>query len=383
MAFLFDCYPRSWTSREDQHLSVCQALLRRGIQPLVVLSEVADDVRQIYQRAGVAIEVVNYGEGIIRYYRRLAKIFQQYHIQSVDIEFFSYFQAVPWLARLNGIKDIVFTESLSGAMRAGSWKAVLLRFRARLMTAPVKRFVASSDFIRVELIRRGLDASRISVVHKGIIPQRYVTNPANRTQLVGRYAIRPDEIILGSVTIMRPFKLPEVILQACSSLARRNVPFRLFMVGGGEMQAAMEDLSRRLGIADRVHWLGYVNCPKEEMRGWDVFLLASEGEAFGFVLLEAMSCGIPVVGAASGAIPEIVAHGRTGLLCPVRDAEQMALAIESLANDETRRTTMSIQAVARVQQSFTLDLAVRRTLGVYDAMWEIDRGANRTIVPAN
>jgi L-malate glycosyltransferase len=249
--------------------------------------------------------------------------------------------------------------------------------RAALVTGPVTRFVAISDFVRQQMLLLGLEDTRISVVHKGIDLQRYLPDAEARGRLVDRNGGRPDEIILGTVTIMRRFKHPEVILEACTLLQKLNVPFRLFVAGGGELGQEMEALAVRLGIADQVHWLGYVDRPEDFMRGWDVFLLASEGEAFGFVLVEAMSCGVPVVAAASGAIPEIVDHGRTGFVTPVLDAGAMAEAIRTLAQDESRRREMAAACSVRVRDHFSVNSAVQKTLGVYESMWRGAKPATR------
>lgn len=377
MALLLDCRPLSWTSREDMHIAVCRALLKRAVQPVLVFSEIPEAIRRTYEDAGVIVEEVNYRHGAAQYFRRMRTIFRMYRVDTVDIEFFSYFDPIAWMARLNGVRNIVFTESNSGVMRARSWKAAFLRLRAALVTAPVSRFVAISDFVRRQMLLLGLDDSRISVVHKGIDLQRYLPDVEARDRLMAQYGGRPNEIILGTVTIMRRFKHPEVILEACALLQKRNVPFRLFVAGGGELGPEMEALAGRLGIADRVHWLGYVDRPEYVMRGWDVFLLASEGEAFGFVLVEAMCCGVPVVASASGAIPEIVEDGRTGLVTPILDAGAMAEGIRSLAQDESRRREMAAACVVRVRDRFSLDGAVEEMLAVYESMWRGEEPATR------
>ena len=370
MALLFDCRPQSWTSREDQHLAVCRALQEKGVQPVIVFPEIAAPLRQAYENAGVAVEEVNFRQGAFRYFRRMRAIFRRYRVDTADIEFFTYFDPVAWIARINGVRHIVFTESNSGLMRSRSWKAALLRLRAALVTAPVKRFVAISGFVRRQMLQLGLADDRLSVIHKGIDLQRYQPDGGARRKLVEQYGIRNNEIILGTVTILRRFKHPEVILQACGLLQLQGVPFRLFVGGDGELRPEMEALAEKLGIAGRVHWLGYVQRPEEFIRSWDVFLLASEGEAFGFVLLEAMSCGIPVIAAASGAIPEVVDDGRTGLLAPVLDARAMAEAIRSLARDESRRCAMAAACLERVREHFTVEGAVQKTLNVYESMWK-------------
>jgi glycosyltransferase involved in cell wall biosynthesis len=101
------------------------------------------------------------------------------------------------------------------------------------------------------------------------------------------------------------------------------------------------------------------------MQASDVFLLASVAEAGGFVLSEAMGCGVPIVGSRSGVIGECVDEGRTGLLATPRDAGSFADAIEKLAADEALRGVMRANSRNRMLQRFTTDINVQSTLSIY------------------
>ena len=368
VAFLFDSQPASWTSREDQHLAVSRALLCRGIQPIIFLSRATDGLRSTYESAGVVVIDANYRDGARQYFLRMREVFRQYRVDTVDIEFFCYFDPIAWMARALGVRRIVFTESNSGLLRSKSWKLRLLRLRAVFWTLPVRRFVAISDFVGRQMAALGMSDSRIAVIHKGLDLGRYGADRGARARLEEAYGVAPDEIVLGTITMLRAFKHPEVILHACALLQARQVPFRLFIAGEGELKPELMALAERLGIGRRVIWLGYVERPEDVLRGWDAFLLASEGEAFGFVLLEAMASGLPVVAARSGAIPEVVADGVTGLLTPVLDATAMAAAIEKLARDECLRLRLGSAGAARVRDFFSIGGAVEKTLRVYDSL---------------
>jgi len=130
-----------------------------------------------------------------------------------------------------------------------------------------------------------------------------------------RFAIRPEERIVTTVSRLLPWKHTEVVLESIAILTRRKVPVRLFVAVDGVMRAQWEKLSKELSIADRVHWLGHLKDTSCLLRASDIFTLASEGEAFGFVLGEAMACGIPVVGSRSGSMPELIIDGKTGFSC--------------------------------------------------------------------
>jgi len=318
---------------------------------------------------GAEIEIVPYGRDLYRFYRHLGQIFKKYSISMAHVCFFDYFSLVPWLARLQGVRHIVYEELNSGMLNARSWKKRLLQLRTHITTFPLKRVIAVSDFVRRDLIERGISGGRIVVRHLGADEERFRPDPGARERWAAQYRIQPGEMIMSTVTLLRPFKSPETLIEACAILAQRGVPARLFLAGDGAMLADLKQLSKRLGTDARIHWLGFCKDPAGVMQASDVFLLASVGEAGGFVLSEAMGCGVPIIGSRSGVIPECIEEGRTGLLATPKDPASFADAIERLAGDESLRRTMSANSRARMLKGFTIDLNVRRTLSIYESIW--------------
>jgi glycosyltransferase involved in cell wall biosynthesis len=283
--------------------------------------------------------------------------------------FFDYFSAVPWIARLCGVPHVIYEMQNSGEFRARSWRRTLLRLRTRLMTWPVARVIAISDFVRRQLIAAGVPAELIAVRYLGVDTDRFVPDPGARQPWAERFSIAPDEMILSTVSYLRPFKNPQVLIAACQELAKRSVPFRLLVAGDGDMLPDLKALAERLGVADRVHWLGNIADPKTLLQASDVFLLASVGEAFGLVLAEAMACGVPVVGSRSGSIVEVVEDGSTGVLPTPLDGIAFAEAVDRLRRDVPLRKEMAARAAARVREHFTVSILVDKTLDIYEALW--------------
>jgi glycosyltransferase involved in cell wall biosynthesis len=208
------------------------------------------------------------------------------------------------------------------------------------------------------------------VRYLGVDTERFAPNRQAREQWAERFAIRPDEVILSTVSYLRPFKNPHVLIEACRELRERNVPVRLLVAGDGDMLGDLKALARRLGVEDRVHWLGNVSDPQTLLQGSDIFVLASVGEAFGLVLAEAMACGVPVVGSRSGSLSEVVEDGRTGILARPLAAGAFADAIDRLARDGPRRGQMADRAIDRVRTHFTVNIAVLKTVDIYESLWK-------------
>jgi rhamnosyl/mannosyltransferase len=152
--------------------------------------------------------------------------------------------------------------------------------------------------------------------------------------------------------------------------ALRGIDADLLIVGVGPMEKTLRDLAVECGVGDRVHFLG--SLPNDRipalLKACQIVLFTStrRTESFGYVQLEAMASGVPVINTSidSGAA-EVSLHGVTGLTVPPKDAPALAAAIrELLENDEMRRS-FGAAGVRRVWENFTLDVMAEHTMDIY------------------
>ena len=173
------------------------------------------------------------------------------------------------------------------------------------------------------------------------------------------------EKILLHVSNFRPVKRPLDVVRIFERVLR-EVPAVLLMVGEGPERASAQALARRLGLADRVRFLGRQDRIEELTGIADVFLLPSELESFGLSALEAMACGVPVVGSDAGGLPEVVKHTETGFLLPVGDIEGMAARAIEILKDEQHWQALSAAARGRAAALF----GAERVVGEYERYYE-------------
>lgn len=371
VAILLDSAPRTWTSMEEINRRICQRLTSLNIPAvLVYAAALPPEIDKRMRDAGAIIEVVPYGKERYQFARELGRIIKQHSLSMAHVCFFDYFSFVPWIARLNGLQHIVYEELNSGMMTATSWKRRLLQLRTLLMSRPMNRVIAVSNFVKQDLIKRGIAADRIEVRYLAADEERFKPDPAARAEWASKYSLAPDELMMSSVTLLRPFKSPETLVETAAILKQRGVKARLFMAGDGYMLDDLKALSEKLNATDRIEWLGFCRDPRSLLQASDVFLLASVGEAGGFVLSEAMGCGTPIVGSGSGVISEIVVDGKTGLLAAPKDAASFADAIEKLAGDESLRKAMRVNSRERMLSGFTTDINVDNTMRIYASLFK-------------
>ncbi len=130
---------------------------------------------------------------------------------------------------------------------------------------------------------------------------------------------------------------------------------RLLLVGDGPERIPCRILAEELGIQGDIRFLGNRVIVQEILPIADALLLPSTVESFGLVALEAMACGVPVIGYEGGGLPEVVRHGKDGFLVPLGDLERMIeMTLELLQNAE-RRSTMAATARRRAIESFSTE----------------------------
>jgi glycosyltransferase involved in cell wall biosynthesis len=100
----------------------------------------------------------------------------------------------------------------------------------------------------------------------------------------------------------------------------------------------------------------------------DVFLLPSQHESFGLSALEAMSCGVPVVGSLIGGLPEVIAHEETGFLCEPTDVACMTAIVLGLFKNEELRRTVGRAARARAVEHFSREKLVAKYVASYERL---------------
>ncbi len=243
IAFLLDYAPQTWCSREDYHVGLCQALTEKEIRPLLVFAkELPPHLAILLSQKGIEYFTIDYSKGLAHYYRELGSLIRRHSVTAVHICYFDYFSAIAWMARLHGVKTIVYEAVNSGSFSARSWKKSLLLGRTVVMTRPVTRVIAISEFVKEQLVASGLTAGKIDVRYLGIDHRRFVPNSEASTQLKSKFAIPPDEVILTTVSFLNPFKNPQTIIEACGLLAQQGFAFQLFVAGDGILRTNLEKL---------------------------------------------------------------------------------------------------------------------------------------------
>jgi D-inositol-3-phosphate glycosyltransferase len=238
------------------------------------------------------------------------------------------------------------------------------------------RLFAQSPSERDELVRDyRADPNGVAIVPSGVNTDRF--RPVCRADARARLGLDPDTFVIAYVGRMLPRKDIRNLIRAVTILSGQ-VPYppRLLLVGGesdapdpvltpeiGELQR----LAGELGILDQVTFTGRRS--PDELRNYysaaDIAVTTPWYEPFGLTPLEAMACGVPVIGSAVGGITFTVADGVTGLLVPPRDPAALAGKLRYVMEHPRKRVEMGIAARRRVEREFTWPAVAEKTAGIY------------------
>lgn len=205
-----------------------------------------------------------------------------------------------------------------------------------------------SEAIQREAAKWGLPPGRSQVIRPGVDLGRFVP---------GRSAGEGGEFRVITVGSLGWRKGHEYSLLALRSLVEGGIDVHFDVVGEGRQRQRVEYTLRDLGLRGRVTLHGRL--PEDRIARLlptaDAFLLASLSEGISNAVLEAMSCGLPVVTTDCGGMREVVDDGVHGLVVPVRDPAAIASALERLARDRDLRHTMGQAGRRRVEAELGLD----------------------------
>jgi glycosyltransferase involved in cell wall biosynthesis len=199
-----------------------------------------------------------------------------------------------------------------------------------------------------------LPAEKLAVVRNGVEvgePEHPAALPALRDGA---------DFVVGVVAVLRPEKDHRTLFRAFRLvLDGGSGRERLLVIGDGPERHDLELFAKEIGLDDRVVWLGNRDDVAELLPSLDVVALTSTNiECLPYAVLEAMAAGRPVVATATGGLPELVDHGRTGLLAVPGNAQSVAAALSELRDDPDLRAAMGKAARERCREQFSHDRSV-------------------------
>ncbi|MCD6307976.1 MAG: N-acetyl-alpha-D-glucosaminyl L-malate synthase BshA [Candidatus Latescibacteria bacterium] len=224
---------------------------------------------------------------------------------------------------------------------------------------------AVSQYLKNQTIYRFVINTPIEVIPNFVDIDRF----SPRVQGVKKCFAEPDEKVLMHISNFRPVKRIPDIIEVFEGVSKQ-VRSRLVLIGSGPEKELARELVREKGLDDIVHFLGPQNDVSRLISCADIYMLLSSHESFGLTALEAMSCGVPVLGTSGSGMDEFIGDGGAGLLFEVGDIEGMIDGCVRILNDRELAKILGGRGRRRVVEQYSEDKVIGQYLDLYRRMTE-------------
>jgi glycosyltransferase involved in cell wall biosynthesis len=367
--YLFLAEP--WNGIDEHLLTLCNHLDKERFEVVILTHEShGPQTRLLAERAQVrAIEApCSPGAPLRTQLRALRDLYtaHQVHVLHLHSPVAGGQAAAALAARLAGVRATVATYHQVQSAGLPVRTRVINRLIHRGL---VQTTIAVSAAVRDSLVERaGLETSRIQIIHNGIDP------PTSNSGGPAMSPRQPSSVRIGFFGRLSPEKGVDRIIEAVAHLDPLTAPIQTLIVGDGPECERLKDQAERLGLAERLQFLGFRTDARRLMEEIDIVVHVPVYEGFGLVLLEAMAVGKPVItNDAPGGMSEIVVNGETGVVVPAGSVPTLAGAIAALAADPAERRRLGENGRRRCLQHFSSRSMAARTAAAYEDVFKIDR----------
>lgn len=216
-----------------------------------------------------------------------------------------------------------------------------------------------------KIVSQGIHNPNIAIttIHSGVSP---VKESAGRGVFRKAMKLPKDAFLVGNVAALADHKDYPTFLQTAKLLQNRS-DVHFVVVGSGELEHELRELTTSLGLTNRVTFAGFHKGLAHVFADLDVLLFPSKTEGLGTTILDAFAYGVPVVATAAGGIPEMIDHRETGMLCKVGDAPCLAAAVEKVLGNSELRAKLIAGGRLKLQE-FTAKSMAMKTSDLYQRL---------------
>lgn len=320
-------------------------------------------------RLGIAVSKIpwNRGKPLLKAARILAALVREWNVDIVHTHgWYADFVGVlvPRLVRVKLIVTLYVWFDYD-------WKRNLIQLIDQWVIRLFDRVTAHCEATRLGTIERGIPAVEVDTLFCGFETHRVEMAPEERQKQRRERGILDDEIVLVNVARFYPEKTHDALLRCFQAIVQVQSNTRLWIAGVGPLEEEIRALCSQLGLDDRVTFLGFVTDLPNLLALADIQVHPAAIEGVPLAICEGMAAGLPIVASAVGGLPEVLDHGRSGVLVPAGDDAQFVDGVLRLIENMDDARSMGQRARHFIESDYSLAAAVAKVERTYQEMMGI------------
>lgn len=325
-----------------------------GLEPPFRLKNDSSDSMRFHQVYVQEYPVFDFQPYSLALASQLSTIIRQYEIDVIHSHYALPYAVSALLARDISGKDVKCVTTLHGTditiVGAHPTMASITRYaieKSDVVTAVSHHLRKQSE------AKLGVTPGKIKTVYNFINLEFF--NPSLRAESCKK----GEKLVVLHLSNLRSVKRPLDVIKIYHGIVKAiDQPTELRIVGEGPLQYEMMRLARKLGVEERVRFLGVRSDIGCQIASSHLMLLPSQEESFGLAALEAMACGVPVVASRVGGLPEVIEDGRSGILFTLGDIEEAVEKAARILKDEVLYDSIIEEGFREAREKFSMEKIV-------------------------
>jgi len=371
--------------------TLAETLPQAGCQVVVGTFEDGELRREI-EKTGVAVEILPSRRHsvlalplflleILRIRRSLLQIVDKYQIQVIQTQLLRSLDFLVLSLRLtrpllvfwtfHNAQFVLRSEHLPRFRWLLGVKRWLHSLLYRLSAPHVHGYIAVSEDVRKAVhAYAGPLQNKVSVILNSVDVQRY-QGAVDRIEIRQQLGVPVQSKLIAVVATFKKQKGHHYLIEAVSALIEKHPELHILFIGDGELKPDLQEMTRKLGLVDHIHFLGLRKDVPALLGASDFFVLPSLWEGLPMALIEAMATGLPVIATQVSGTKDVMLHLETGLLVQPGDAEQLSQAILQILSDPEDAKRMGDAGKSRVTEFFSAENQAQSHVKLYQEQWNL------------